>query len=361
MPYFDRLQAAFGGHDLTSVRAHVGGAARDATARVGAEAYAMGEQVAFGSQPDLHTAAHEAAHTVQQRAGIDIPGGVGKAGDAYERNADAVADAVVRGESAELLLGSVAGSNAAGSVQAQSVQLIGTPLDRALPTGAPVPAHGEDRGVQRRYTPEQYVAMWEAEQGRTIMPAERTTIDRGCIGVTAMNLNGGGNPPLDMAYGTFDQAHQVMTETNATRDWMGSLPVVGGALASEARYVLFAKLFWSSQDSDAARRRTSDATAFRPDPATGRGDMSGYGYRARPGYVNFDYGFWDEASQSFWHANHGDYGDPADPMIVLQSTKDKFAAGYFDFDRIVYCVALAKNYNPGLAAIASARASGGTP
>ena len=33
-------------------------------------------------------------------------------------------------------------------------------------------------------------------------------------------------------------------------------------------------------------------------------------------------------------------------MKVYQSTKEKFAAGYIDFDRIVYCAAIAKNYNP---------------
>lgn len=36
----------------------------------GARAYAMGSDVAFASAPDLHTAAHAAAHTVQQRGGF---------------------------------------------------------------------------------------------------------------------------------------------------------------------------------------------------------------------------------------------------------------------------------------------------
>ena len=31
----------------------------------------------------------------------------------------------------------------------------------------------------------------------------------------------------------------------------------------------------------------------------------------RTSYVNFDYGFWDEASNSFWHANHMQYKDAA--------------------------------------------------
>ena len=31
---------------------------------------------------------------------------------------------------------------------------------------------------------------------------------------------------------------------------------------------------------------------------------------------------------------------------MLQSTKEKFSAGYFDFDRVIYCVGLTKGYNP---------------
>lgn len=106
LPYLDRIQDSFGpGHDVSGVRAHVGGAAAEASARMGAEAYATGERVGFRSQPDLHIAAHEAAHVVQQRAGVRLDGGVGQAGDAYERHADVVADAVVAGRSAESLLG----------------------------------------------------------------------------------------------------------------------------------------------------------------------------------------------------------------------------------------------------------------
>jgi len=38
-------------------------------------------------------------------------------------------------------------------------------------------------------------------------------------------------------------------------------------------------------------------------------------------------------------------------MEVFQSTKDHFIAGYKDFDRAVFCIAKAENYDPGLAAI----------
>ena len=109
LPHLDQIQTSFGRHDVTGVQAHAGGAAASANAEMGSDAYAMGNKVAFGGAPSLHTAAHEAAHVVQQRAGIDVADGVGEEGDEHERHADAVADAVVQGKSAEGLLDLVAG------------------------------------------------------------------------------------------------------------------------------------------------------------------------------------------------------------------------------------------------------------
>jgi hypothetical protein len=123
LPFADRIQASFGAqHDVSSVQAHVGGAAAAASESMGAQAYATGNHVAFGSAPSLHTAAHEAAHVVQQRAGVSLAGGVGQAGDSYERNADAVADRVVRGESAADLLGAGGAGGGASGVQKKAVQ-----------------------------------------------------------------------------------------------------------------------------------------------------------------------------------------------------------------------------------------------
>jgi hypothetical protein len=117
LPHRDRIQASFGRHDVSGVQAHVGGDAATAADAIGAEAYATGDQVAFRTAPDLHTAAHEAAHVVQQRAGVQLKGGVGEVGDVYERQADEVADKVVRGESAETLLDSSKEVSVDGAVQ----------------------------------------------------------------------------------------------------------------------------------------------------------------------------------------------------------------------------------------------------
>jgi hypothetical protein len=104
LPHLDRIQRLFGRHDVGAVQAHVGEGATAASDAMGAAAYATGNHIAFGGAPDLHTAAHEAAHVVQQRAGIHLKAGVGESHDEHERHADAVADLVVTGQSAEGLL-----------------------------------------------------------------------------------------------------------------------------------------------------------------------------------------------------------------------------------------------------------------
>lgn len=104
LPFAADLQRAFGRHDLSGVRAHVGGEAAVATHALGARGYALGDAVAFATTPDLHLVAHEIAHVLQQRSGVALAGGLGAPGDPYEHHADQVADAVVRGESVEGLI-----------------------------------------------------------------------------------------------------------------------------------------------------------------------------------------------------------------------------------------------------------------
>ena len=111
LPHFNAIQSSFGRHDVSGVRSQVGGAAAASADAMGATAFATGERTAFRGTPDLHTAAHEAAHVVQQRSGVRLKGGVGQAGDAYETHADTVADAVVAGRSAEALLDPYAGGS----------------------------------------------------------------------------------------------------------------------------------------------------------------------------------------------------------------------------------------------------------
>ena len=120
LPFGDVIGAAFGRHDVTAVRVAVGGVAAQAAEHLGAHAYATGDTIAFADPPDLRLAAHEAAHVVQQRAGVQLADGLGRAGDDYERHADAVADAVVRGASVESLLDAMPGGTAPAAAPAEA-------------------------------------------------------------------------------------------------------------------------------------------------------------------------------------------------------------------------------------------------
>jgi len=139
LPHQRRIQKSFGHHDISDVRTEIGGSAGRASKNIGALAYASGNKIGFRRTPSLHLAAHEAAHTVQQRSGLKLPGNVGKPGDPWERHADQVADAVVSGESAEPILDSVAPPANAASQNLLSANQI--PDSSAAATGgtAPVP------------------------------------------------------------------------------------------------------------------------------------------------------------------------------------------------------------------------------
>lgn len=105
LPHFSTIQKAFGKYDISHIKSYTGAKATDASNEINAEAYAVGNKVAFkDNSPSLHTVAHEAAHVIQQQAGVHLKQGVGQTGDRYEQHADAVADKVIKGESAEGLL-----------------------------------------------------------------------------------------------------------------------------------------------------------------------------------------------------------------------------------------------------------------
>ena len=151
LPHPETIQRLFGRHDLSGIGAHVGGPAATASRAIGAEAYATGHHVAFASPPSLHTAAHEAAHVVQQRGGVQLKGGVGESDDAHEQHASAVADVVVQGKSVEALLDRYAGGGGPALVQRKpddaqsSQQPASAHVDRLIQLlAAPAPAAVRD-------------------------------------------------------------------------------------------------------------------------------------------------------------------------------------------------------------------------
>lgn len=100
------------GQDFSHVRTHADASAAASARAVGARAYTVGHHVVFGAgQYAPHTLAgrgvlaHELTHTAQQRGtgalAVDGPLRNGRAGDAFEQQADAAAQAAVAGRRAE--------------------------------------------------------------------------------------------------------------------------------------------------------------------------------------------------------------------------------------------------------------------
>ncbi|MGA1870548.1 MAG: DUF4157 domain-containing protein [bacterium] len=105
-PHYDTIQKSFGHHSLAGLQVYAGSDARHLTDAAGTEALTLGSNVIFSRPPELHVAAHEAAHVVQQRRGVTNQNEI-------ELHADRVATRVTNGQSAESLLDSVGSAHAA--------------------------------------------------------------------------------------------------------------------------------------------------------------------------------------------------------------------------------------------------------
>ncbi|HEY5958112.1 MAG TPA: DUF4157 domain-containing protein, partial [Polyangiaceae bacterium] len=134
LPHLDRIQPLLAPHDLSGVRTVTGGAAVESNMRLGALGYTMGERIAFRSAPDVKLAAHEAAHVVQQRAGVTLSSSAMDRGhnDPYERTADKAAERILNCEPAKELTDS-GGSTAPASIAVQRDELTEQSSDK-MPT-----------------------------------------------------------------------------------------------------------------------------------------------------------------------------------------------------------------------------------
>ncbi len=232
LPHAAQIQRSFGGYDLSNVTAHTDGAAVQANAAMGADAYATGNHIAFGGAPDLHTTAHEAAHVVQQRAGVQLSGGVGAAGDAYEQHADRVADAVVAGQSAEPVLAEMAGGGGGSAVQrsardGQHVQLkegdetteTQTPADEVV---APAPLTDGEALTHARDVEIKFGA--EAGGSQAARDGAQAMLD-GCMAVVQAHV-ADYNAALDKGGKTEEEVAAEMLSTDTfLKEKMGTSPL----------------------------------------------------------------------------------------------------------------------------------------
>jgi hypothetical protein len=107
------MESGFG-QDFGDVRVHTDSQASKSAESVGANAYTVGSDIVFRSghfdamsPTGQRTSAHELSHVVQQRSGpvdgAEAPGGIrlSDPGDKFERAADATADQVLSGSTAQ--------------------------------------------------------------------------------------------------------------------------------------------------------------------------------------------------------------------------------------------------------------------
>ncbi|HRQ40315.1 MAG TPA: DUF4157 domain-containing protein [Chloroflexota bacterium] len=191
------------------------------------------------------------------------------------------------------------------------------------------------RGSQERNTlsVEAYIDKWEKEHGHSMTEEEKKTLGRGCVGVTALNMEDLGNPDLTNCYDTFAQVWEAAKTMNAFLE----------ANRPDRKAIIFSKRFWSG------------GKEFKPDPKTGKVDLSAHDDAPRPNFdsyefINFDYGLYDEKTGKWWHANHCDWplsGDPdcgppafSDRMEAYESNLQSYSKPMLDFDRQVFCVAV---------------------
>ena len=242
LPHLAQIQTAFGPeHDVSGVRAHVGGPAATASEQIGARAYATGSNVAFRESPDLHTAAHEAAHVVQQRGGVQLKGGVGAEGDPHERHADAVADRVVRGEPA----GDLLAAYGQGGVSTTAVQRDGEARDLA--------ANERVLSKDPTYATDAYLG-WFRDQVKPKLTGWELAFDPSSIKLATLKLDGATVKAVvitwDPAWGTLPatrdfpltmgpvDAHAAVNATRALPGWSkvpaGDQGIIANLLGGEA-------------------------------------------------------------------------------------------------------------------------------
>ncbi|MGW5383282.1 hypothetical protein [Nocardia sp. NPDC003963] len=124
-----------------------------------------------------------------------------------------------------------------------------------------------------------------------------------------------------------------------------------GGRPEEFEAVITYKDLWSGQKDSGVRTidlgngafnyddgtDTPDPSRFRPNPETGRVDMSRDLHQGRPNSMNFNYAYYDRETNSWWGADQGDH-DPNRPMRVKQMTPEYLWADRLEYDTPVFGV-----------------------
>jgi len=180
-------------------------------------------------------------------------------------------------------------------------------------------------------TMQAYIDKWSKENNVVMTDDEKYILAQGCIGVTSLEIGQLDEPDLSNCYETLPEALAAK----------GKMDAYVAANQPDHKVILFSKRFWR----DKAPAKSKE----------GKVDLSNYDYTAhRPSddkvdgadMTNYDYGLFDEKTGMWWHANHCDRKALADPncngpMYVYESTLEHYSRPLDDFNRQVFCVAVA--------------------
>jgi RHS repeat-associated protein len=178
----------------------------------------------------------------------------------------------------------------------------------------------------KKYTVKQYIKKWELEHGTTMTKAQKKTLQRGCIGITSLELGDNllnENPPLTNSYSSFEQ---VKEEATKLEEDIKNNP---DKYPANTRVIMYSIRFWSE-----------DKNRFLSDE-NGSVDMTGWTGKARPPtinnpdnpfyYTNIDCGLYNKNSDTWFHANHQSPG-----MLIYESTLQGYSRRTSDFNRQVF-------------------------
>ncbi len=158
--------------------------------------------------------------------------------------------------------------------------------------------------------------VWPEMTGAVMSKKQELTLQAGCVGVTSSFLGIEGYPSNSNAYATFEQAKSKKAQMELENP--------------DANVVIYSIRFY-----------TADDTKYLPD-ASGNVDMGDWSMKERRSIqyggithnlFNYDFGYLDEGSGYWWHANEA-YPD----MTVLKGTLYDFSKSLPDFNRQVFAV-----------------------
>jgi len=206
-------------------------------------------------------------------------------------------------------------------------------------------------GLQKKSSNDFYWRNWKKQnpnRDKTQDKTRKETLDRGCIGITCLNLGEPRMPNVSNCFRLRSQAEARLAEMKKNCECSG---LTANKTPAEPR------LFSTHLYNDTGRDGRNPDVTF---DSSGKADLSNWNYSTRPpgtwnnnrdingdgipdGGVNFDYG-WLNDDGTIQHANHlhdpwGTFGS----MKVYTSSQTEWARSNADFNTEVWCVSCNTN------------------